>query len=205
MVRGILNRQNSEAIVKFFVSFLTVRDRQLAGVTFLTTPDVDFEDLVTNYNVRGIGDFGAISKSIVSWKAILRKISTSLSKSHGLVQDLNAWFAVAEQNGEDGGQVAEVMGPLRDMLIEFDPEENDEDKSIIPGLKELCRILMRVEHYITVKSNMAQMLDARYNEFFRAKARVEDVSDLLRFGEITRDQGRVRCTEALNTLDLVVD
>ena len=91
------------------------------------------------------------------------------------------------------------------MLIGFDPEENDADKSIIPGLKELCRILMRVEDYITVKSNMAQMLDARYNEFFRAKARVEDVSDLLRFGEITRDQGRVRCTEALNTLDLVVD
>ena len=51
MVRGILNRQNSEAIVKFFVSFLNVRDRQLAGVTFLTTPDVEFEALVTNYNV----------------------------------------------------------------------------------------------------------------------------------------------------------
>ena len=105
----------------------------------------------------------------MSWKAILRKISTSLSKSHGLVQDLNAWFAVAEQDGEDGGQVAEVRGSLRDMPIGFDPEEHDEDKSIIPGLKELCRILMRVEDYITVKSNMAQMLDARYNEFFRVR------------------------------------
>ena len=205
MVRGILNRQNSASIVQFFVSFLNVNNGQLAGVNFLTIPDDDFEALVTNYNVRGIGDFGAISKSIVSWKAILRKISTSLSKSHGLVQDLNAWFAVAGPEGEDEGQVAEVRGPLRDMLVSFDPEENDEDKSIIPGLKELCRILMRVEDYITVKSNMAMVLDARYNEFFRAKNRVEDISDLLKFGEITREQGRIRCTEVLNTLDLVVE
>ena len=50
------------------------------------------------------------------------------------------------------------------MLITYDPEENVADKSLVPGIKELARLLVQVEDHIIIKSSLAQALDARYGE-----------------------------------------
>ena len=234
MVRAVLNRETSGRLVKFFVSFLGTENNELASVKYLSVQNADFERLVEAYNIREIADFSQISKSVTSWKAILRKVSNSLSKSNGFIQDMDAYFPVEEDpNGapnenqnarEDAPEVEEepegavgeegqrhavneenLRKALRRMFIMYDPEENVAEKSLVPGIKEMARLLVQVEDHIIIKSSLAQALDARYAEFVRAKERVQDVSDLVKFGEISKDAGKTRCIEAMNSLNAVVE
>ena len=81
MPRLILNRRNSGQLVKFFVEFLEVTNvgTRLNGVTFLSKTNAEFGNLITNYNIRDIPDFGHITRTIESWKGILKKIASALS------------------------------------------------------------------------------------------------------------------------------
>ena len=91
-----------------------------------------------------------------------------------------------EGEGEEVNEEARRRG-LRRMLITYDPEENVADKSLVPRIKELARLSVQVEDHIIIKSSLAQALDARYGEFVRAKDRVQDVSDVVKFGEISKE------------------
>ena len=79
-----MNRRNSGQLVKFFVEFLEVTSvgTRLNGATFITKTDAEFGNLVTNYSIRDIPDFGHITRTIESWKGILKKISSALSTAN---------------------------------------------------------------------------------------------------------------------------
>ena len=184
---------------------------RLNGVTFLTKTDAEFGNLVTNYSVKDIPNFGHITRTIESWKGILKKISSALSTANSFNSDIKTYFNdVAPVSGApappDGEEIPliEVRGALRDMLKSFDPEEIPEEKSLIPGIKELPRQLLRAEDFVMVKESISKILDVKYAEFIRARSKVEDISDLVRFGEVTNEQAKARCSAALNALDAVV-
>ena len=152
MPRLILNRKNSGQLVKFFVEFLDVTNlgTRLSGVTFLAKTHGEFENLVAKHNIRDIPDFAAISRSVESWKGILKKVISALSTANGFNSDIEAYFnAVAPIPGaqapEEGEEVPAqaVRGGLRDMLKSYDPEDILEEKSLIPGIKELARLILR--------------------------------------------------------------
>ena len=199
--------------MKFFSEFLEVTNlgTRLSEITFLRKTHGEFENLVAKHNIREIPDFAAISRSVESWKGILKKVVSALSTANGFNSDIEAYFnAVAPVPGaqapEEGGEipVQAVRGGLRDMLKSYDPEDILEEKSLIPGIKELARLILRAEDFIIVKESIARILDVRYDEFTRAKSKVEDITDLVQFGEVTTDQAKARCTSALNALDAVV-
>ena len=168
-------------------------------------------NLITNYNIRDIQDFGNITRSIESWKGILKKISSALSTANSFHSDMETLFnemapmqgAPAPPQGEEVPMI-EVRGAVRDMLKSYDPEEIPDEKSVIPGIKELARLLLRAEDFVMVKESISRILDVKYAEFLRARSKVEDISDLVRFGEVTNEQAKTRCSAALNALDAVV-
>ena len=137
MPRLILNRRNSGQIVKFFVEFLEVTDAgtRLNGVTFLSKTSAEVGNLITNYNIRDIPDFGNITRSVESWKGILKKIASALSTANSFNSDMETFFnevepmpgAPAPPEGEEIPMI-EVRGAVRDMLRSFDPEEIPEEK-----------------------------------------------------------------------------
>ena len=98
---------------------------------------------------------------MTSWKGILRKIANSLSKSNDFLQDMDVYFPAGEVPNEGKGEQegegeedddeaydeAEIRA-LRCLFIAYDPEENVADKSLVPGIKELARLLVQVEDHI---------------------------------------------------------
>ena len=86
---GYLNRTFSGNLVKFFLANLDVVGNALVGITYLSNTDGDFEDLVNEFSIRAITDFSAITKSVTSWKAILRSLSVHLSASRELHRDID--------------------------------------------------------------------------------------------------------------------
>ena len=100
MVRTVLNRENSGRLVKFFVAFLGTANNEITAVKYLSVQDAEFERLMEAYSIREIADSSAFSKSVTSWKGILRKVSNSLSKSNGFLQDMDVYFPVEEVPNE---------------------------------------------------------------------------------------------------------
>ena len=86
---GYLNRTFSGNLVKFFLANLDVVGNALVGITYLSNTDEDFEDLVNQFSIREITDFSTITRSVTSWKAILRSLSVHLSTSRELHGAIN--------------------------------------------------------------------------------------------------------------------
>ena len=78
---GYLNRTFYGNLVRFFLANLDVVGNALIGITYLSNTDEEFEALVNEFSIRTITDFAAITKSVTSWKAILRSLSVHLSTS----------------------------------------------------------------------------------------------------------------------------
>ena len=143
------NREFSGRLVKFFLSLIEVNNaNHLVGISFFRLDDEEFEERVTQYEIRNIPDFATIAKSIVSWKAILRGLSNSISRSRELPEDIEDWL-----NEEDANR-----GPVREAMRAFDDAEAADERAVIPGVKEIARRLLRTEDFIQIKSNVAQNL-----------------------------------------------
>ena len=71
--------------MKFFSEFLEVTNlgTRLSEITFLRKTHGEFENLVAKHNIREIPDFAAISRSVESWKGILKKVVSALSTANG--------------------------------------------------------------------------------------------------------------------------
>ena len=190
------NREFSGRLVKFFLSLIEVNNaNHLVGISFFRLDDEEFEERVTQYEIRNIPDFATIAKSIVSWKAILRGLSNSISRSRELPEDIEDWL-----NEEDANR-----GPVREAMRAFDDAEAADERAVIPGVKEIARRLLRTEDFIQIKSNVAQNLKIYKEEYERARNLVEDIADLVNLGSVSKPEGSRRCAEVLNALDRVVE
>ena len=103
-----------------------------------------------------------------------------MSTANSFKSDIERYFneveplpgAPAPPEGEEIPMI-EVRGALRDMLRSFDPEEIPEEKSLIPGIKELARLLLRTEDFVMVKESISRILNVKYAEFLlEAKWRI---------------------------------
>ena len=118
---GYLNRAFSGNLVKFFLANLDVVGNALVGITYLSNTDEDFEDLVNQFSIREIPDFSTITRSVTSWKAILRSLSVHLSTSRELHGDIDQWI-----DEEDAGRVH-----IREVIKGFDKCIVVEDRTVL--------------------------------------------------------------------------
>ena len=188
---GYLNRAFSGNLVKFFLANLDVVGNALVGITYLSNTDEDFKDLVNQFSIREITDFSTITRSVTSWKAILRSLSVHLSTSRELHGDIDQWI-----DEEDAGRVH-----IREVIKGFDKCIVVEDRTVLNGVKELSRSLGKVEDYIATKGNLGSSMKVALDVYSEAKRMVKDVADLVALGSLTREDGKKRCDEAMKAFE----
>ena len=186
---GYLNRQFSNNLIRFFLSNLEYENNRVKGILFFSNTLQQYQQLVQEYAIRSIPDFASITKEVTSWKGILRSLSVNLSTSRELFNDVDTWID-EEDEGRD---------QVRPALKNWDKCVIEEDRTVINGVKELARHLIRVEDFITVKSNIASNLRAAIDIYEVEKKKVKNVVDLVGLKTITRDEGKRRCQSVMTS------